>query len=240
MRRLVLPLVACALAFAPLPPNLVERFYSLGSYPHLQPLLTRASNTMPFAWLDPSILILAAATLIRSGQIWRRTAGGGWRRAGTVVLFVAQLASAIYIVFLSVWGLNYRRVPAVERLQISRARITPERLARVGALAVGRVNALYDSARTDARLTGDALMTTMSPAFVRAEESLGSTWRVTPGHPKISIIARMFPLSGVDGMVNPFALEVILNPEVLPFERPFILAHEWAHLAGHAPESEAG
>ena len=32
---------------------------------------------------------------------------------------------------------------------------------------------------------------------------------------------------------------MILNPEVLPFERPFVLAHEWAHLAGHAPESEA-
>jgi hypothetical protein len=40
-------------------------------------------------------------------------------------------------------------------------------------------------------------------------------------------------------MMNPFALEVILNPEVLPFERPYVLAHEWAHLAGHAPESEA-
>jgi hypothetical protein len=40
-------------------------------------------------------------------------------------------------------------------------------------------------------------------------------------------------------MINPFGLEVILNPDVLPFERPAILAHEWAHLAGHAPESEA-
>jgi hypothetical protein len=40
-------------------------------------------------------------------------------------------------------------------------------------------------------------------------------------------------------MVNPFGLEVLVNPEVLPFERPFVLAHEWAHLAGHADESEA-
>ena len=40
-------------------------------------------------------------------------------------------------------------------------------------------------------------------------------------------------------MVNPIGLEVIPNPEVLPFERPFVLAHEWAHLAGAAEESEA-
>ena len=62
---------------------------------------------------------------------------------------------------------------------------------------------------------------------------------MTPGRPKFSLIGHTFAVSGVDGMMNPFALEVILNPEVLPFERPYVLAHEWAHLAGHAPESEA-
>jgi hypothetical protein len=59
------------------------------------------------------------------------------------------------------------------------------------------------------------------------------------GRPKASLVARSFRLSSVDGMLNPFGLEVLLNPEVLPFERPFVLAHEWAHLAGHADESEA-
>jgi hypothetical protein len=43
----------------------------------------------------------------------------------------------------------------------------------------------------------------------------------------------------VDGMVNPFALEVLRNPDLLPFELPFVAAHEWAHLAGFADESEA-
>jgi hypothetical protein len=40
-------------------------------------------------------------------------------------------------------------------------------------------------------------------------------------------------------MVNPFGLEVIANPDLLPFERPFVAAHEWGHLAGYADESEA-
>jgi hypothetical protein len=43
----------------------------------------------------------------------------------------------------------------------------------------------------------------------------------------------------VDGMVNPFALEVMANPDLLPIELPFVAAHEWAHLAGYADESEA-
>jgi len=40
-------------------------------------------------------------------------------------------------------------------------------------------------------------------------------------------------------MVNPFGLEVIANPDLLPFERSFVAAHEWGHLAGYASEAEA-
>jgi hypothetical protein len=40
-------------------------------------------------------------------------------------------------------------------------------------------------------------------------------------------------------MVDPFALEVLGNPDLLPWEIPFVAAHEWAHLAGYADESEA-
>ena len=40
-------------------------------------------------------------------------------------------------------------------------------------------------------------------------------------------------------MVSPFSLEVLVNHTVLPYERPFLVAHEWAHLAGYANESEA-
>ena len=40
-------------------------------------------------------------------------------------------------------------------------------------------------------------------------------------------------------MTDPFFLEVIVNSDLLPSERPFVLAHEWAHIAGYADESEA-
>jgi hypothetical protein len=40
-------------------------------------------------------------------------------------------------------------------------------------------------------------------------------------------------------MTVPWFLEIIINPDVLPVERPFVIAHEWAHLAGFADEDEA-
>jgi hypothetical protein len=239
MRRLVLPLVASALALAPVPADVVERVYAAGWYPHLQPLLTRASNTVPFAWLDPLALLAAAAVLIGAGRAWRRAGPAWWRRMANALLVLLQVVAAVYVAFLVLWGFNYRRAPAVERLQVSPGRVTAERVARLGSRAVAQVNALHDPARNEAQLTGDVLVATLAPAFARVQGLLGSTWRMTPGRPKFSLIGHTFAVSGVDGMVNPFALEVILNPEVLPFERPYVLAHEWAHLAGHAPESEA-
>ena len=53
------------------------------------------------------------------------------------------------------------------------------------------------------------------------------------------VLTPFFTAAGVNGMINPIALESIVHPDLLPFERPFVLAHEWAHLAGHADEAEA-
>jgi hypothetical protein len=63
--------------------------------------------------------------------------------------------------------------------------------------------------------------------------------RAVPGRLKATIYGSYFRWTSVDGMVNPFALEVMANPDLLPIERPFVAAHEWAHLAGYADESEA-
>jgi hypothetical protein len=40
-------------------------------------------------------------------------------------------------------------------------------------------------------------------------------------------------------MTDPFFLETLVASDLLPFERPFVVAHEWSHLAGFADEGEA-
>ena len=68
---------------------------------------------------------------------------------------------------------------------------------------------------------------------------LGSNRVAVPGVPKRSLLERYFRVAAIDGMTDPFFLEIIVNPDTLPFERPFVVAHEWAHLAGYANEAEA-
>ncbi len=40
-------------------------------------------------------------------------------------------------------------------------------------------------------------------------------------------------------MTDPFFLETLIASDILPFERPHVVAHEWAHLAGLTDEGEA-
>ena len=48
-----------------------------------------------------------------------------------------------------------------------------------------------------------------------------------------------FRRAGVSGMTDPYFLETLVASDLLPFERPFVVAHEWGHLAGIADEGDA-
>ena len=60
-----------------------------------------------------------------------------------------------------------------------------------------------------------------------------------PGRPKPTLLGGYFHETAVAGMTDPFLLETLIAPDLLDVERPFVVAHEWAHLAGYADESEA-
>jgi hypothetical protein len=53
------------------------------------------------------------------------------------------------------------------------------------------------------------------------------------------LLSPFFRASGVSGMCAPFFLETLLNPDLTGPERSIVLAHEWAHLSGFSPESDA-
>ena len=84
--------------------------------------------------------------------------------------------------------------------------------------------------------SGDA---PLASALMEVRHWLGVPQSPRLGPSKRSLLELYFRKAAIDGMTDPFFLEVIVNPDVLPSERPFVLAHEWAHLAGYADESEA-
>lgn len=228
----VIVLVAIGVALAPFPPQTIERVYSTDWYLRIQAFLTTASNTIPIAWLDLAVacLLIAAIELVIS-----RTRRLGPKPAFVLNLMTAASAAAwLYVFFLALWGLNYRRVPLDQKLDYDQARVTREATLAFVNTAVVAVNDGYAAAHS-ARSTTDAL----EAAFADVQIALGASRLAVPGVPKRSLLTHYFRRAAIDGMTDPYFLEIIINPDVLEFERPFVIAHEWGHLAGYANESEA-
>ena len=232
--------LAVALALVPTSADVVERVFSGGLYPLVQRVVTPVTNLLPFALLDLLIvgaLVYVARTLLRGVRDARRA-----RRAWLLLpsfMHVAALVAIAYLGFLAVWGLNYRRVPMAERLVVANDAPSADAVAQLGRLAVNQLNALYASAHTEGWEDNAWLDPGLREAFVVVQGQLTDATPAEPGRPKRSLLGSYFRGAGVDGMINPFGLEVLVNPDLLPFERPFVAAHEWAHLAGYADEAEA-
>jgi hypothetical protein len=234
----VLVLCAAAAALLPLPPALVERWYTAKVYGTLQPLVTSLSNLAPFALLDLFLGIIAAAWLTLAVHDLLRApnpARGAW----WVVVRTLVWSSALYLLFVALWGFNYRRPRLREVLPYDASVVTADAAAAAGRLAVDRLNALHDRAHAAGWPAAGAVDASLERDFARAVRDAGITREVVPARPKRTVLDWYFRRAGVDGMTDPFFLETLVAGSVLPLERAFVVAHEWSHLAGIADEGEA-
>lgn len=237
--RVALIAAAAGAALAPGSASTVERLYSTGLYRVLQPGLTTASNALPFALFDvliAAVVIGWSALTIR--DVVSRGSGGWLRIVARAVVRTATWTAALYLLFLVAWGLNYRRVRLSERLPFDAGAVTAGGALRLALEAAERLNALHAEAHATGWPRPDAIDPSLAAGFARANRELRHGV-VVVGRPKPSVLDWYFRRASVDGMTDPYFLETLVARDLLPFERPFVVAHEWSHLAGLADEGEA-
>ena len=236
--RVAVMLAAGAAAVVPLSPAWVERVYSASVYRVVQRLLTPLSNLVPFALFD-GLIVVALAVWIGTAVVDVKRPGS-WRRfAGRLLLRSAVMAAAFYLAFLLLWGLNYRRVRLADKLQLDESSISADAASAVAATTVEQLNGLHDRAHDMGWRPLAVVDPDLADAFARADRELGSRTAPVAARPKVTLFDLYFRRAGVEGMTDPYFLETLVQRDVLPFERSFIVAHEWSHLAGFADESEA-
>jgi hypothetical protein len=234
------PILAIALLLIPLPAWIIDEIYSRDMYPWLQGVFTATTNVLPFAVIDVLLIVGGLAALYRA----RRLVNVARQRGVMDALWeafrrVVRAAAILTILFFWSWGFNYRRI-GLDQIVTERppARVSVEMLQGL----VVDANSLATQARRRASSTvsyDDAARELGGPLDA-ALKRLRRLPLEVEGRPKYSVVLTpFFTLSGVTGMINPLGLEAIVHPDLLPFERPFVLAHEWAHLSGHADEAEA-
>ena len=224
---------------APVSSHVVERIYTGGSYASLQPVLTSASNLVPFALIDLLMLLVGAGWLALTVRDLIRAPRAGWRRSvARIGIRTLTLAAASYLVFLAAWGFNYRRIRLVDKLEFRADAVTSTSALSVGNRAVDQVNELYRPAHDLGWPRADAVDPALASAVDRAVQDTGGIPAVA-GRPKRSLLDWYFRRAAISGMTDPIFLETLVASDVLPFERPMVLAHEWSHLAGVAHEGDA-
>jgi len=238
--KVLLVVLAASVAATPLPRGLVEHAYSRTLYPMIQPRLTSGSNSVRFALFDifvvTGLLSIAAILIARAREVPRK---GFWRAFRRWSFDTSAVLALVYLWFLAAWGLNYQRQPLRVQLDFQDDRITVDSLRALAGRSVAALNAQHAEAHRAGWPAEEELPARLRSPFARAERDLGMTWSATPSVPKKSVLEFYFTRVSVDGVTAPFFLETLLNQTLLPFERPFTLAHEWSHLAGFADESEA-
>jgi hypothetical protein len=237
----LLPLVVVALFVVPWPTWMIEFGYTRMVYPRIQQVVTSFSNLTQLAIMDVGLPILAvflglvAWRLVRA---WReRGLGSGvWEASRRIV----RMASLLALAFLLLWGLNYRRMPLEETLRGGATEApTVDGLVTLARHAAASAGPLREAALRESADYAD-IAARLQPTFQAGLQRLGLPAMRVAGRPKVShLLTPFFTAAGVTGMVNPVALESIVHPDLLAFERPMVLAHEWAHLAGVADEADA-
>jgi hypothetical protein len=237
--RAALILAAGAAALAPLPPTWIERWYSSGLYPRIQAFVTSTSNLVPFALFDALIAVTVVAWMWAVASDLRQARRARISVIRRLLLRTVVCMAGLYLAFLLLWGLNYRRTKLADKLQFDQQAISAESVLRVATAATGRLNALYLHAHELGWPAFGEVGPSLPVAFTEAQRELGIRSGAVVGRPKATWLAPYFRRAGVSGMTDPYFLETLVESELLPFERPFVVAHEWAHLAGFADESEA-
>jgi len=238
--RLVVVAFAVVMAVIPLPRELVEILYSQSVYPVIRQFVTALSSLTNLALFDfflvGGLVALVGWWLL---SLIKAPRGGHLGVLASLASQTVLSVAVLYLVFLGIWGLNYRRQALGTQLGYTESLVTSSVVESFTVAAIENLNRLYDETRGKDWPWLNELPVRLGPAFERVQQKLGVS-PVLPGLvPKRSLLTPYFQRAGIDGMVDPFSLQILVNETVLPFERPFVTAHEWAHVAGFAHEAEA-
>ncbi len=238
--RVAIVAFAVVMAAIPLPRAFVETVYSRSAYPIVRQLVTGLSSVTSLVLFDLLLIGVSVALLgwWAIGLI-RASRGGRLRALASLAGHTVVFAAALYLMFLGIWGLNYRRESLGAQLGYAESRVTGPVLETLTVTAIEHLNQLYDSTQDRSWPQLDELPGRLGPAFERVQQRLGVSPVMSGLVPKRSLLTPYFRRAGIDGMVDPFFLQILVNETVLPFERPFVTTHEWAHVAGFAHEAEA-
>lgn len=235
--RLVAIALGALVLYAHPSPAWVETQYANGIYAMWEHAIFPVTNAFPWSLGDVAVLLGIALIIIRVAVAFRRKRTPLARRTALALLDVLTVAAVYALWFEASWGWNYDRAPIEARTAYNASHVNPAAVDALRRKAIAQMNALAQTAH--ARASDGLNRATLRDAWTPVVRAGGDTWTPAVGAPKPTIGDPFMAMSGTSGFINPLTLNVQLAGDLLWFERPFSLAHEWSHVAAYAREDEA-
>ena len=238
---IILLLIALFIKLVALNSSWVEKYYSNGFY-----IFISRTLRVLFGWLPFSIGDLLYTTAI----IWLLV----WLVHGIRLVFKRQFTKqkfargiqkfvrfvlAVYIVFNTLWGLNYNRKGIAYQLQLHPQPATKSDLFLLTQILLQKVNAARRNLPDQVNyLSHQQSFAEAFTAYQKAEEKYPFLqYRFSSIKPSLYSLAGNY--LGYSGYYNPFSAEAQVNVKMSPFTLPYVTCHEMAHQLGYATEDEA-
>jgi hypothetical protein len=231
---LIAILAALAVKFLTPSPVWVEAHYANGLYPAIDAAVRSVTGPLPFTLGDILLFAALAGLLIW----WLRALRGGLVRAGRLALRTLAFAAVIFVWFAVSWAFNYSRVPLADKIPLHLERTNEDAVNAFADHVVDELNRNVKAAHKE-HLSDLEAAAKLLPRFNRVIGRLGDRATFAPPRVKPTVFQTLFEMSATSGFTDPWTHEVNLDASSFFYERPAIYAHEWAHLAGFADESEA-
>jgi len=229
--------IAAVLAVWRPPSGWVEERYTNGFYLGLDRIVRAVTERVPFAVGDV-LLLVAIAALFAWWVLAIRNRATRRRRLISLLSQTAAALAVIYIWFVVFWGLNYDRVPVSDKVVVRPTEVDSQHVDAFGNRVARMLSADVAAAHKEGGAQA-AVIAGLQPTFEAAIRRLGDDASVSQPPVKPTIFDFMLGSTGDSGFMDPWTHEVNLYSGQFFFERPATFAHEWAHVAGFADESEA-
>jgi hypothetical protein len=217
-------------------PAWIERAYVNGAYPAWEQVAYAITRPLPWSLGDVAALAGVAAIVWRI-VVFARARRRTWASLAMVLVDCAAIAGLYLLWFEASWGWNYARAPLETRVRFDPSRVTPQAAVALREHAMFEMNSLAAAAHARAALPLD--LSVLRAAWLPVVQRVGDHWTPLVGRAKPTVADPFMLATGTSGFINPLTLNVAMASDLLWFERPFDLAHEWSHDAGYAREDEA-
>lgn len=213
----------------------IEVKFINGYYPVLERSLAATTSRVDFS-VGECIDFLGIAFVMIRAVVWVRRPVRKRVKWMRFLLETAAAASLFLVAFYAMWGWCYERAPLTSRVSFDRSRVNTQAVRDLTAQAIAELNRLGPIAHRSHRNPDLRPVAADVQAIARR---LGNEDDLLFPNPKRSLIDWYLSATGIAGYINPYSAEDIEASDVLWFERPDFVAHEWSHTAGFAREDEA-